>query len=168
MHACVPVPSPFTAGRCGRKLLTSVLAAFAACAPPAAASASGCAPPLPARTWRANVRAAVDYAHARRGDIAFAVRSGRALYGYRPDHAEWSASVLKAMLLVAYLDRPSVAGRPLRADERSLLTPMIERSDNAAADAVDTIVGAAGLRALAARAGCRRATAPSRCACCRA
>jgi hypothetical protein len=96
--------------------------------------------------WRANLRSAIEYARRRRGDIAFAVRTPSALYGYRPDHREWSASALKAMLMVAYLDRPSVAGRTLNAGERSLLYPMITRSDNQAADVVDEIVGAGGLR----------------------
>ncbi len=57
--------------------------------------------------------AAVAYARQRRGDIAFAVRSPRRFYGYRPDHDEWSASVVKAMLLVTYLDLPRVrSSRP--------------------------------------------------------
>jgi hypothetical protein len=62
-------------------------------------------------------------------------------------------SVLKAMLMVAYLDRPSVARRALSAYDKSLLYPMITRSDNDAADAVDEIVGAGGLATLAARVG---------------
>jgi hypothetical protein len=103
--------------------------------------------------WRPNIHSAIEYLRHRRGDIAFAVRTAGALYGYRIDHQEWSASVLKAMLMVAYLDRPSVAGRALNAYEKSLLYPMITRSDNEAADAVDEIVGAGGLAALAARVG---------------
>jgi hypothetical protein len=105
------------------------------------------------RVWKPNVAAAIAYRRGRRGDVAFAVRTAGAFYGYRPDRREWSASVLKAMLMVAYLDRPSVAGRALNAHDRALLGPMITRSDNDAADTVDTIVGAAGLRALAARVG---------------
>lgn len=100
--------------------------------------------------------AAIAFARHRRGDIAFAVRSSGRLYAYRADHREWSASVLKAMLLVAYLDRPSVARRALTGRERARLRAMITRSDNDAADAVDSIVGAAGLRALAHRAGMSR------------
>ncbi len=57
------------------------------------------------------------------------------------------------MLLVAYLDRPSVAGRPLNADDGSLLYPMITHSDNTAATTVDGIVGNNGLSALARRVG---------------
>ena len=61
--------------------------------------------------WHPDMSAAIAYAHSRVGDIAFAVRTADRFYGYRPDHAEWSASVVKAMLLVTYLDLPSVAGR---------------------------------------------------------
>ena len=57
------------------------------------------------------------------------------------------------MLLVAYLDQRSVAGRPLDPDDKALLSPMITWSDNDAADAVDEIVGASGLQNLAHRVG---------------
>lgn len=103
--------------------------------------------------WRPNIRSGIGYKHQRSGDIAFAVRTDRTFYGYRPDHVEQSASVVKAMLMVAYLNRSSVAGRALNAYDKSLLNPMITRSDNTAADAVDTIVGGSGLQALAARVG---------------
>jgi hypothetical protein len=108
------------------------------------------------RVWRPNIASAISHLRRRHGDIAFAIRTDGSFYGYRPDHREWSASALKAMLMAAYLDRPSVSGRALNAYEKSLLYPMITRSDNEAADTVDTIVGAGGLRALAARAGMTR------------
>jgi beta-lactamase class A len=114
--------------------------------------AAGTGEPL-SRIWQPGVASATRYARTRNGDIAFAVRSGEALYGYRVNHQEWSASVLKAMLLVAYLNRPAVADRALSAHEESLLYPMITRSDNDAADVIDTVVGASGLRALARRVG---------------
>ena len=62
-------------------------------------------------------------AHAdRRHRVRGADQDGR-FYGYRPDHNEWSASVVKAMLLVTYLDEPSVRGRALTArDEVSART----------------------------------------------
>jgi beta-lactamase class A len=103
--------------------------------------------------WRPAMGAAIAYAHTRVGDIAFAVRTEDRFYGYRPDHVEWSASVIKAMLMVAYLDRPSVANRPLNAYDNSLLRPMITVSDNDAATAVRAIVGNGGLQALANRVG---------------
>lgn len=62
------------------------------------------------------------------------------------------------MLLVAYLDLPSVQTRPLRPRDRALLAPMIQRSDNAAAGRVLGIVRSSRLRALAHRAGMRRFT----------
>jgi hypothetical protein len=102
------------------------------------------------------VRSALRYAHGRHGQIAFAVRIGHHLYGYRADRTFPSASVLKAMLMVSYLRRPSVRGRPLRSGDMELLVPMIRRSDNAAASRVDSIVGNEGLRRLARRVGMRR------------
>jgi beta-lactamase class A len=103
--------------------------------------------------WHPDMAAALAYARGRTGDIAFAVRTPHSFSAYRPDHTEWSASVVKAMLMVAYLDRPSVARRGLSAYDRSLLVPMITHSDNTAATTVDGIVGNRGLAALAARVG---------------
>ena len=103
--------------------------------------------------WHPDMLDAIGYNDTRTGDIAFAVRTDRHLWSYRPDHAEWSASVLKAMLLVAYLDQPSVANRPLNGNDDSLLRPMITVSDNNAADQVISVVGTGALYALAGRVG---------------
>jgi hypothetical protein len=103
--------------------------------------------------WRPNLHAALHYARERAGDIAFAVRTPGHFYGYRADHMEWSASVVKAMLMVAYLDRRSVARRALNGYDRSLLVPMITHSDNDAASTVNGIVGNRGLQGLANRVG---------------
>jgi hypothetical protein len=105
------------------------------------------------RLWRPDMTAAVRYARSRAGDIAFAVRMEHRFYGYRADHVEWSASVVKAMLMVAYLDLPSVAHRRINAFDARLLVPMVTRSDNNAATTVIGIVGLSRLRALAARVG---------------
>jgi hypothetical protein len=105
------------------------------------------------KLWRPNMRGALAYARTRVGDIAFAVRTDRRFYGYRSDHVEWSASVVKAMLMVAYLDQRGVAKRPLNSYDDSLLRPMITVSDNDAATAVRGIVGNGGLQALAGRVG---------------
>ncbi len=111
--------------------------------------------------WRPDVTAAVAYARSRVADIAFAVRTDHRFYGYRANHVEWSASVVKAMLMVAYLDTPSVAHRRVNAYDNSLLIPMITRSDNTAATSVVGIVGDDGLQALANRVRMRNfATAP--------
>jgi hypothetical protein len=113
----------------------------------------GTSKPLDA-LWRPHMLSAIRYADTRTGDIAFAVRTsdGR-FYGYRPDHVEWSASVVKAMLMVVYLDEPSVRGRDLTAREKSILGPMITESDNDDAQIVFDTVGQGALRALARRVG---------------
>ena len=151
-----------SAQRPTRIALALALAAAAACTISPNASAApahsplclvpGTGKPLQ-QIWRPDMRAAIGYTQTRRGDISFAVRTEQRFYGYRPDTEMMSASVVKAMLLVAYLDRRSVAGRALDAADESLLDPMITRSDNDAADMVDEIVGTSGLRALAGRVG---------------
>jgi Beta-lactamase enzyme family len=103
--------------------------------------------------WRPNMKSAIAYQRGRVGDIAFAVRTDHRFYGWRPDHVEWSASVVKAMLMVAYLDQASVATRALNGYDDSLLRPMITQSDNAAATTVRDVVGNGALRALANRVG---------------
>ena len=67
-----------------------------------------------------------------------------------------SASVVKAMLMAAYLNRPGVRRRELRAADMRLLRPMVTRSNNAAASRVRDIVGNDALARLAARAGMTR------------
>jgi hypothetical protein len=111
--------------------------------------------------WKPDMAAAISYAHSRTGDIAFAVRTDHTYHGYRANHVEWSASVLKAMLMVAYLNRPSVRSRALNSYDKSLLYPMITHSDNAAASTVDVIVGNSGLDALAHRVGMKHFLAVS-------
>jgi hypothetical protein len=112
--------------------------------------AHAAAPP----TWKSRMAAAERYAQARSGTITFAVvdEAGR-LHGYHAHAVAPSASVLKAMLLVAYLRRADVRGRDLERWERDLLRPMIQRSDNAAASRMVGLVGEARLDALAKAAG---------------
>jgi beta-lactamase class A len=83
------------------------------------------------------------------------VRTERHLYGVDTRRTVPSASVLKAMLLVAYLREPDVRDRALRKADRDLLTPMIRWSDNVAATRVRDIVGNDGLVRLAHRIGMR-------------
>jgi hypothetical protein len=94
------------------------------------------------------------YAESRAGTISFAVvdEAGR-LHGYHARAVAPSASVLKAMLLVAYLRRPDVRDRPLARWERELLAPMIRRSDNVAAARMVGLVGEERLDSLARAAG---------------
>ena len=128
-----------------------ILAILAAAAIASSASAAG-------QPWQPSMAAAVGYASHRHGVIAFAVRTPTRHWGWHATQIFPSASVLKAMLLVAYLDLPSVRERPLGPDDRALLAPMIRRSDNAAAGRVLGIVGPERLRGLAHRAGMRRFT----------
>ena len=145
----------------GALCATAALAAVAVAADPAAPAGARpvarCLVPGTGRTidqlWRPDMAAAVAYARSRVGDIAFAVRTADRFYGYRPDHDEWSASVVKAMLLVTYLDSAAVRDRPLTASQEAVLGPMIRASDNDDAQQIFDTVGQAGLRALAQRVG---------------
>jgi Beta-lactamase enzyme family len=104
--------------------------------------------------WAKRIHAAKRYAGERAGTVSFAVvdEAGR-LRGDHTGRAHNSHSVVKAMLLVAYLRQPDVRDRALRGTDRDLLGPMIRRSDNDAANAVYARVGAEGLYALARDAG---------------
>jgi hypothetical protein len=137
--------------------LVATILALVVAVTPASAGARECDVPGTHRTidqlWRPEMAAATAYAHSRVGDIAFAVRTEDRFEGYRADHVEWSASVVKAMLMVAYLDEPWVANRPIDAGDNSLLIPMVTASDNNAASRVDQIVGDGGLDALGRRVG---------------
>jgi beta-lactamase family protein len=103
------------------------------------------------RPWHPHIRQAAAYAATRAGAISFGARTRRGLRGVGLQRTVPSASVLKPMLLVAYLRRPTVRRRALTAGERALLGPMIRRSDNAAASHVCNIVGTGGLARLAGR-----------------
>jgi beta-lactamase class A len=110
-----------------------------------------------APSWKAKVADAAAYAHSRDGIVYFAVTDERGrLHGRRVRRAAPSASVLKALLLVAYLRRDSVRHRALTASDRSLLRPMIRRSANEPANRIIGIVGRAGVNRVARRAGMRR------------
>lgn len=104
--------------------------------------------------------AAAAYADGRAGDVSFALRTPQALVCHRCDTVVHTASVVKAMLLVAYLRRERVATRPLARDQRAVLSTMVRRSGNRAATAVFAKVGTGGLARLARRAGMTR-TVPS-------
>lgn len=100
-----------------------------------------------------NVRAARHWADARTGEASFAVIDSRGrLRGRRMNRPHVAASLVKAMLLVAFLDRSDGS---LEADDRTLLDRMIRVSDNDAATAIFERVGQRGLVSLAGRAGLR-------------
>jgi hypothetical protein len=115
-------------------------------------------PAAHAAEWRPHVHDAQVYAKQRRGSIAFHVRTPTRAWGWRASKTFPSASVLKPMLMVAYLQRRGVRGRSLTHEDRELLAPMIRRSDNAAASRVLGIVGTSGLRRVARRAHMKRFT----------
>jgi hypothetical protein len=130
---------------------------YAAALLAALAGLAGGAPAEPAASaWRPHVHAAREFGEHRLGDVSFAVRTRRRLYGFDARRSVPSVSVVKAMLLVAYLRRAGVRRRPLRRADHELLAPMVRWSDNVAASRVHAIVGAAGLVRLARRARMRR------------
>lgn len=129
--------------------LAFALAVTAACGLPSAASAQG---------WSERIAEARAFAQEREGRVAFAVvdERGRLRAGMSAGERFSSASMTKAMLLVAYLDQPAVRGRALREGERALLDEMVRRSGNRAASRVRDAVGSAALVRVARRARMRR------------
>jgi hypothetical protein len=113
-----------------------------------------CAPAF-AAPWRPDVRSARAYAQGRLGTVSFAVRTERRLWGVDVRRTVPTASVVKTMLLVAYLRRPETRARRLRRADRALLAPMVRWSDNVAASRVRDIVGNGALVRLARVAGMR-------------
>ena len=103
---------------------------------------------------RARIAAGAHYLVRRAGVTSFAVvgSEGR-IYGARLHRRFISASVVKGMLLVAYLRMLEARHHRLDAHDRSLLQPMIHVSDNSAATRVWSIVGDHRLRRLAHAAG---------------
>ena len=120
----------------------------------APAGAPAAAPP----NWHPDVAAARQFLAQRGGNVSFAVRTERRMWGHRRLRVVPAASVLKAMLMVAYLNRREVRDRRLRGSDLRLLRPMIWRSDNTTASVIRNMVGNRGLRRLARRVGMRRFT----------
>jgi beta-lactamase class A len=106
-----------------------------------------------ALAWSPAIADARAFARGRRGQVAFAVRTECGAWGRRQDASAPSASVLKAMLLVAYLQRDAVRARPLGPTQKALLDPMIRRSDNVAATKIFTLIGPSALQRDAERWG---------------
>jgi len=115
----------------------------------------GAAPVAEGREWRPNVRAARAYAAIQGGSISYAVRTPKHLYGNGVHRRMRSASVVKAMLMITYLNHRRIRGRRLSRSSRALIAPMIRRSDNLTATAIRDFVGNAALRRLARRVGMR-------------
>jgi Beta-lactamase enzyme family len=126
-----------------RRLAVAIL--LAALAWPASAGA---------QAWEPDVAGAAAWAAQRHGTVTFAVRTPDRLWGRALDHQVRTASVLKAMLMTAYLRQ--AGDRPLHDGDRALLRPMIRRSDNVTATRIRDIVGNGALVRLARRAGMTR------------
>jgi D-alanyl-D-alanine dipeptidase len=120
---------------------------------PGAATAP--APEPAAFPARARVRAARNWLRRRVGASFSLMDSRGRSYGWASRRRYVTASVVKAMLLVAYMRR---IGGPPGAADRGVLGPMITRSDNGAADTIYARVGDAGLLRLARRARMRDLT----------
>jgi hypothetical protein len=118
-------------------------------ATPAPVSTATVSPAVPTT---AEIGAATTWIRKRRGSVAFAtVDSSGTVHGYRQNVQFQTASVVKAMLLVAYLRTHAT----LKPGPKLKLDRMIRVSDNNAATAVYKVVGDRGLRALAKAAGMR-------------
>ena len=105
-------------------------------------------PPDRHRRWRPHIAAAKRYAERRAGDVAFAVIDPHGkLHGLHMGRTAPTASVVKVMLLVAYLRKRD--GHRLSRGDRDLLAPMIRRSDNVAATEIRDRVGRVRIERLA-------------------
>ena len=117
----------------------------------------------PARKPRSSVWPALgavgkarEIAAARSGVVSFAAIGPGRTAGFEADRQFFSASVTKALLLVAELRRLRREEAVLDDATRSLLEQMITLSDNEAADAIYARVGDAGLNEVAEAAGMSR------------
>jgi hypothetical protein len=136
-------------------LIAAVLALLIGTTPAAAGG-----PTMPnerarAKEWKGAFASAERYARSREGRVSVALIDDTGiLRRHRSARTYPSASVVKAMLLVAYLKHRR--GRALTSGDRALVGPMITRSDNGAASSVLGIVGYEGLNTVARRAGMKR------------
>lgn len=104
----------------------------------------------PAYPSARRVHAAARFLAGRAGKTAFAVVDDKgALRGLNVRSRFHSASVVKAMLLVAYLRKLAQERRGLDDAGKGLLYPMIHSSDNGAASSVLAIVGEQALNGVA-------------------
>lgn len=115
--------------------------------------------PAPTFTTARRIAVARRYAKRRRGSVSFATldESGR-LRGYRRTRTAPSASVVKAVTLVALTRR--ARSRPLSRRERGLAGPMVRSSANGPALALYGALGRPALLRAARAAGMRRFAVP--------
>lgn len=129
----------------------------AACVPTAQAleyQGEGRGIPVAAYPSASAIAAAARYLDTRAGRTSLAVVDSRGrLSGVRLREHFQTASVVKVMMLVAYLQMLNAHDRGLRAADTSLLYPMIHISDNNAASAVLAIVGGGAVARVARESG---------------
>lgn len=107
-----------------------------------------------AKTWKPDMNRAWRYALGRAGDITIAATDMRGVLRTRSaTRTVPMASTFKVMLMVAYLRQSGVRHRNLTDQERSLLKPMIRKSADPPADALDNRLGQGPLVRLARKAG---------------
>jgi hypothetical protein len=100
------------------------------------------------------IAAAARFLDSRAGRTSFAVMDSAGHIGGVRLHEHFeTASVVKVMMLTAYLQMLSAQHRELSSSDTALLYPMIHISDNSAASAVFSIVGAGALARVAREAG---------------
>jgi hypothetical protein len=131
-----------------RVALVAAIAA-AICAAPVSADISK----KEAKRWKPDVASARDFAESRAGHVGFAAfdMKGRLAHHHGGGRAAM-ASTFKVMLMVAYLRQDSVEDRPLNSYDKSLLKPMIRRSDNESATRIRDMLGRGPIEQLADRA----------------
>lgn len=113
-------------------------------------------PPRLAFPTDAAIGAASEFASSRAGEVAFAVADERGgVSGLNPERAFESASLTKAMILVAFLRQSAATGRKPKNADRLSLGYMIRLSDNSSADRIYAKVGDEGLLDLARHARMR-------------
>lgn len=110
--------------------------------------------PVPLFPASSGVVAAARYLGGRAGFKSFAVLDNKGKLSGTNIHVRFhSASVVKSMLLVAYLQTLAAEHRRLDGPSEGLMYPMIHSSDNNAATGVFSIVGDSGLDRVAKEVG---------------
>jgi hypothetical protein len=149
----MPAERPYRRGRALLALSLTCTAIVCLAAKPAGAleyGSDGRGIPLPSYPSAAAVSAAGRFLDARAGRTSFAVldSTGHVSGLHLHEHFE-TASVVKVMMLVAYLQMLAAEHRGIDAADTALLYPMIHVSDNEAASAVFSIVGGAAVARVA-------------------
>jgi len=132
--------------------------ALGAAGPPVAAAleyqGEGRGLPLPTYPSSGAIAAAGRFLDGRAGRTSFAVVDSTGhVSGLRLHEHFETASVVKVMMLVAYLQMLAARHRSLSGSDTALLYPMIHISDNEAASAVFSIVGGAAVARVARESG---------------